>query len=291
VEYKDVKYVMSLEKVVARLRKNDSQNENSQEDGIDSDITSLQNKVTGLQESFDMISQELDDTAAQFFAEQEKNGVLLSKMSGKDDKNIGLIREKLQVMKTLSQKEAELDLVKQKVENMREQLKTLEEVQNVVAMRMGTKDDEISKQSEEIKLTYTQLDKRTRMYNDLLNSFNELKDKYEKLNPFFLEYKKRFEDIEAVHGAELVKCKKLATENEILNKKVKGENIMGTMEEDYKRMLTCQVCCTKHKDTCISRCGHAFCKDCVADMVRVRNRKCPACGLKFGENDTHELYL
>jgi len=55
--------------------------------------------------------------------------------------------------------------------------------------------------------------------------------------------------------------------------------------------LNCKVCETRAKNTVISKCMHAFCKECVQNNLDTRLRKCPTCGVKFGDSDVRPLYL
>ncbi len=54
-------------------------------------------------------------------------------------------------------------------------------------------------------------------------------------------------------------------------------------------MLRCSVCKDRFKSVAITRCYHLFCKECIDENLRNRQRKCPACGDKFGENDVRTV--
>ncbi len=58
-----------------------------------------------------------------------------------------------------------------------------------------------------------------------------------------------------------------------------------------KQLLRCNVCSTRHKDCIITKCWHAFCRECIDTNLRNRHRKCPACGKSFGADDVGELWL
>jgi E3 ubiquitin-protein ligase BRE1 len=59
----------------------------------------------------------------------------------------------------------------------------------------------------------------------------------------------------------------------------------------YREKLICNVCHDREKSTVISKCFHVFCAECVQQNLRDRHRKCPGCGIKFGEQDVHRLFL
>lgn len=56
-------------------------------------------------------------------------------------------------------------------------------------------------------------------------------------------------------------------------------------------MLRCSVCRDRFKEVALCRCFHLFCKECIDENIRNRNRKCPACGEKFGQDDVKTIYF
>jgi len=56
-------------------------------------------------------------------------------------------------------------------------------------------------------------------------------------------------------------------------------------------MLRCSVCRDRFKEVALTRCFHLFCKECIDENIRNRNRKCPACGEKFGQDDVKTIYF
>mmetsp|Transcript_8066 Transcript_8066/g.10701 ORF Transcript_8066/g.10701 Transcript_8066/m.10701 type:complete len:781 (-) Transcript_8066:306-2648(-) len=61
--------------------------------------------------------------------------------------------------------------------------------------------------------------------------------------------------------------------------------------KELKKMLKCSVCHDRQKNVVISKCFHMFCKECVQENLKVRSRKCPACGRGFGQDDVHNIWL
>jgi len=56
-------------------------------------------------------------------------------------------------------------------------------------------------------------------------------------------------------------------------------------------MLRCSICRDQFKNAVITRCYHLFCRDCIDRNLASRNRKCPACGEKFGSDDVKTVYF
>ena len=59
----------------------------------------------------------------------------------------------------------------------------------------------------------------------------------------------------------------------------------------YKDLLKCQVCHDRRKEVVITKCFHLFCRPCITKNLELRHRKCPGCGVGFGQADVHSVYL
>lgn len=53
----------------------------------------------------------------------------------------------------------------------------------------------------------------------------------------------------------------------------------------------CSVCKATKRSCIISRCGHTFCRNCIDDRIKLRNRRCPSCNGGFAEADVLAMYL
>ena len=42
----------------------------------------------------------------------------------------------------------------------------------------------------------------------------------------------------------------------------------------------CPICMCKMQDPCITKCGHTFCKECIAEQVN-RKHECPLCMMEI----------
>ena len=52
-----------------------------------------------------------------------------------------------------------------------------------------------------------------------------------------------------------------------------------------------QVCNDRKREVCITKCYHLFCRRCIEINLETRHRKCPACGLAFGQADVATVYF
>ena len=87
-------------------------------------------------------------------------------------------------------------------------------------------------------------------------------------------------------AARSVECKEAAGARD-------GEQAAGAQDAELLEaslsMLRCSVCKDRFKCVAIARCYHLFCKECIDENLRNRQRKCPACGEKFGADDVRTL--
>ncbi|KAI3432441.1 hypothetical protein D9Q98_003994 [Chlorella vulgaris] len=58
-----------------------------------------------------------------------------------------------------------------------------------------------------------------------------------------------------------------------------------------RAMINCNVCHQRQKDVVITKCWHMFCQHCIRRNLDSRHRKCPGCGVGFGQGDVHNFYF
>ncbi|CAI5720154.1 unnamed protein product [Peronospora destructor] len=60
---------------------------------------------------------------------------------------------------------------------------------------------------------------------------------------------------------------------------------------DLQKPVNCSVCQDRRKDVIISKCFHMFCKECIENNLKSRNRKCPTCKKMFGQDDVKTVWF
>ncbi|KAL4151725.1 hypothetical protein PRNP1_008666 [Phytophthora ramorum] len=60
---------------------------------------------------------------------------------------------------------------------------------------------------------------------------------------------------------------------------------------DLQKLVNCSVCQDRRKDVLISKCYHMFCKECIENNLKSRNRKCPTCKKMFGQDDVKTVWF
>jgi len=93
---------------------------------------------------------------------------------------------------------------------------------------------------------------------------------------------------------------KKASEREIARVK-QGSAVAGTatqreeaLQTEVKQLMTilrCSTCNQDLKTHVLLKCMHTFCKSCIDARLTTRQRKCPACNLKFQDSDVQALYF
>ncbi|PAV18779.1 BRE1-domain-containing [Pyrrhoderma noxium] len=58
-----------------------------------------------------------------------------------------------------------------------------------------------------------------------------------------------------------------------------------------EKLLKCNTCKLRFKNTIITKCMHTFCKECVDQQITLRSRKCPYCSVSFGLSEVHMFYF
>jgi E3 ubiquitin-protein ligase BRE1 len=61
--------------------------------------------------------------------------------------------------------------------------------------------------------------------------------------------------------------------------------------QDLQKVVRCSVCQDRKKSVIISKCFHMFCKECVDNNLKSRNRKCPTCKKMFGQDDVKSVWI
>ncbi|TDH70624.1 uncharacterized protein CCR75_005093 [Bremia lactucae] len=60
---------------------------------------------------------------------------------------------------------------------------------------------------------------------------------------------------------------------------------------DLQKLVNCSVCQDRRKDVIITKCFHIFCKECIENNLKSRNRKCPTCKKMFGQDDVKTVWF
>ncbi|KAH6576633.1 hypothetical protein BASA50_005995 [Batrachochytrium salamandrivorans] len=173
-----------------------------------------------------------------------------------------------------------------------EQIRKQEDIEKNLSMQLQVLEKEAATKA-------PALEKEKRKVAELLQQVGQYKDRFERAtqrcDQLVNVVKQKTELIEHEADAkrrlqeqvELLK-KKMET---ITNSQPQGDAQLLKQLEEYKLLLKCQSCSHNFKSHVLLKCMHTFCKDCIDTIYNSRQRKCPACGTAFGQQDVKPVYL
>jgi len=149
-------------------------------------------------------------------------------------------------------------------------------------------------------------DEQQQRANDLERELNKLRSDHEQKIYQASFFKTRMEaaesEAEKVRQSarrledEVAKAKKAADKD--LAKNAPASSAPSHREEELqieiKQLMTilrCSTCNHELRTHVLVKCMHTFCKTCIDSRLTTRQRKCPACNLKFQDSDVQALYF
>ncbi|XP_076894352.1 E3 ubiquitin-protein ligase BRE1-like 2 [Bidens hawaiensis] len=225
---------------------------------------------------------------------QTQNQHLLQQVMERDDYNIKLVSESVKMKQThtslLSEKQAlekHLQQVNSKVDSLKSRIAHYEEQMNSCiahALKSTEEDRHLAINLENSKWELANAEKELKCLKSLLSSSEKEYD----------QFCRKMEEVQEELENERMDCKKLDEELVELNMKIaeltlgSGEAAIQKLEDEIKEcksILRCGVCFDRPKEVVIVKCYHLFCNPCIQRNLEIRHRKCPACGMAFGQND------
>ncbi|CAK9184407.1 unnamed protein product [Ilex paraguariensis] len=225
---------------------------------------------------------------------QTQNQHLLQQVAERDDYNIKLVSEsvktkhaqsillseKQSLAKQLQQVNTSLDSSKGRIAHSEDQMK----VYITEALKCTQEDRHLAVNLETAKWELADSEKELKWLKSAVAASE--KD-YEQI-----ERKKA--EIQMELDGERTEKKKLDEELMELNRKIaemsseNGEAAIQKLQDEIKEckaILKCGVCFDRPKEVVIVKCYHLFCNPCIQRNLEIRHRKCPGCGIAFGQSD------
>nr|XP_043606735.1 E3 ubiquitin-protein ligase BRE1-like 2 [Erigeron canadensis] len=225
---------------------------------------------------------------------QTQNQHLLQQVMERDDYNIKLVSESVKMKQShtslISEKqvlEKQLQQVNSAVELLKSRIAHSEEQMNACithALKSTEEDRHLAVNLENSKRELSNADKELKCLKSLLSSSEKEYD----------QMCQKIEEIQEELDNERSDRKKLDEELAELNMKVteltlgSGEAAIQKLQDEIKEcksILKCGVCFDRPKEVVIVKCYHLFCNPCIQRNLEIRHRKCPGCGMAFGQND------
>ena len=247
------------------------------EKSLRSALESMSSQVEAYIEEIDELSQSFDDI-------QEHNGKLLQQLTEQSDCQVKLRAQLLRQEKEVSNLKRETllrdqrrDHEKELYDNKEKELREVEKRCNVMELKwqQGARTvQEKDKAQRELEAREARLKQRVEALEGELQSVQARQaSAYDK--------KRRLEGDASVHGGAEDGSRGASSKDIVRDQQIKH----------YQKLLFCSICKTNEKKMIIKRCLHMFCDECISTSLQSRNRKCPACGVKFSQSDLVPIYF
>ncbi|XP_020263508.1 E3 ubiquitin-protein ligase BRE1-like 1 [Asparagus officinalis] len=232
---------------------------------------------------------------------QTQNQHLLQQITERDDYNIKLVMEGIKARqqhdvlcsevyvmdKKIKLANLFLDLFNQKVERIDDQLK-------IWSDQIGRLVEDIWQKSSSLGDNQRRVTDVEREYQQTAKSLGERQAKAAKsrldVTELLIELEKeRFNKRRLEEECDVMRRKA-----ECLREKIQSSTALGKLKQEvteYRGILKCRICHDRQKEVVIAKCYHLFCSQCVQRTLESRHRKCPSCGVSFGQNDVKPIYI
>ncbi|KAL9653046.1 hypothetical protein ABK040_015560 [Willaertia magna] len=249
----------------------------------------VSDEVVKWKEQAEMFEQSLNETIQLFEKLQQEKDDLSKKLDRSEEQRINATKEKIKTEKLGESLKEDIKKLQSKIVSFDKLKSEFEKKSNNTTIEKNYLLDIIEKNKLE-ELQYKKLtDTQRQIIEQLKISYNNIHVEVEQYNQKNLQLLQDLEKKENEYNKTALKLKRLE-EEKIQLEKTKS-NIDETSLEHYKRKVTCSQCHEREVNTIVARCFHTFCKECITANLKTRNRKCPACGVRYDPNDVKQFYL
>lgn len=263
-------------------------------DDSDRDVLELEEAIKIKDGEAESYISEIETIGQAYEDMQTQNQHLLQQVMERDDYNIKVVSESVKMKQThsalLSEKQTldkQLQQMNSAFESLKSRIAHSEEQMNgcvTQALKSTEEDRHLAINLENSKWELSNADKELKCLKSLLSSSEKEYD----------QIRRKMEEIQEELDNERMDRKKLDEELVELNMKVteltlgSGEAAIQKLQDEIKEcksILKCGVCFDRPKEVVIVKCYHLFCNPCIQRNLEIRHRKCPGCGMAFGQND------
>ncbi|XP_027075191.1 E3 ubiquitin-protein ligase BRE1-like 2 isoform X4 [Coffea arabica] len=263
-------------------------------DACDRDVLKLQEAIKLKEAEAEAYISEIETIGQAYEDMQMQNQRLLQQVTERDDYNIKLVSEsvnskqahnlllseKQALSKQLHRANAMLDSLKLRITQCEEQVK----VHLMEASRYIEEDRQLAADLETSKRELVDAEKEVKWLKSAVASSEKENEQIERKKAELLL------ELESEREARKKIQEEIATWNKSIDE-MTSENeeaeILRLQDEikECKAILKCGVCFDRPKEVLIAKCYHLFCNPCIQRNLEIRHRKCPACGMAFGQSD------
>ncbi|KAH7415191.1 hypothetical protein KP509_14G031800 [Ceratopteris richardii] len=232
---------------------------------------------------------------------QTQNQRLLGQISKRDQYNIKLVSESIKSKQLLSNLQEEkqhlLDFIQQATnfgDTQKQRITRLEQ-------QLNSHLEQLSKYEEDRRQHGRTLAMLKRRLVEANNESLAIKTSLEGSRKAIDHHKGKSKEMLALVEKEKLAKKKVEDEIALLNAKMakkslknEGTSLVEKLQDEvkeYRAILKCSVCDLRHKEVVITKCYHLFCNPCIQKNLEIRHRKCPGCGITFGQSDVRAVHI
>ena len=267
---------------------------------IQEELERVRKQLEVEKETSDALLNEVEVTGQAYESMREKNRDLTLQLNKHENMYTQIMGERVQesTWKTLHEKEKA---------TMQESIDTKEAlVTSLTAANQALQGEVAAKEGlvKDLERTLAALEEKTEA---VLKEHSRDMRKAKEVSELRERYAQRFADAEKVHVKLTREITQLETKQVQLEDRIKEltnqlsdahslDNLKSTDErlnDEIARyrvrlmqiVIRCVICTLRFKEVVIAKCYHTFCKQCIADNLDQRKRKCPQCQTKFGADD------
>lgn len=248
---------------------------------------------------------EIEAVSAAYEEAQSKADELRATLSLREDALNSAKTEKMRADQLAGLIRSENSSLKEKVEAMEKQSSAFSDLRSSLEAQLSKISSALQKKDEEIKQYEVVLTQQKNQAREATSAAQGANAAIKTAQEAEARAKQREEALAKSAAAEAAQVKRLGAENEALSRKLqralsaggggRGGGLAASDMEDqmelYRMKVKCSLCKVNDKDAVISKCMHAFCRECIQKRLDVRNRKCPACSQQFDYQAVKDLYL
>lgn len=248
-------------------------------------------------EETQMYATELEEVSSSFGKLQEQVAKQKKQLDQKEQRITDLLKEQIEMKKMNDAFEIRINIAKQAQQTHMNQVQLLTEQVRVHQQRADDLERRFNENQQEMMKIHVNFERMRVNQKTKDTEHRELSLECERIKKAFEVTTSRADELQAKFGHVSNELKFKKEKIESLEKRLKVMSSHGATKDlegellEYKRMVTCSVCQTRNKDVMIQRCHHTFCNECIQENLKVRNRKCPICAIKFGSDDVKPVYL
>ena len=265
----------------------ESKESSSQPKEPETEISLLKAEIIKWKEQSEMFESSLNDTTQCYEKLLQEKEDIAKRVDRAEEQRLESMKEKAKLEKN--------------VESMKEEMKRLsdvctehEKIKKQYDEKIVTLNNEKTMLSEIVekgKLEETQykriIDHQRQVLENSKQSVQSLSTELEQSKAKNNQLLQDLEKKETECHKQTLSIKKLESEKQRFLEKEKTLTASSSTDTSFR----CSQCNENDIDTVISRCFHCFCKTCLDKNIKIRNRKCPRCGMRYDPNDVKTLYF